>query len=378
VHRRQTGTARLASRALASPGRPRSIAVLLAATLSLVIATCSPVFATTKPAAKTVKPDLAFFAGKTITWYANPVGSIATTEMQLIAPFVGAYLHATVNVLPIPGNNEININDAAAAAPDGLSLGVVSISADLSGFYTNTNSLTTSLKKLAYVATIGTGPNIVSSCSGSPFSTIQQVLQSKTPVTVPSNPTSAGTGPLYLFLQAYGVPTNYINGYSSPALLTTGCERGDGDIVTTATSSVLNTSNTGYVPNVRGMLLYYAVPRGTSAAFLNSQLSTIGAYMKKHPPKTKAGKQEVPIVNELLAAAASEGIFAPPGTPQPRLLALYNAFKTAFSSPGLQRNLAQLGVPSTITTGAKAASLISYGIAHQSTIVQYLARPTGG
>src|ERR1700753_3478387 len=97
------------------------------------------------------KADVAFYKGKTITWDvpSAPGGSFYTSA-TVLAPLVGKYLGATVNSVSVPAGATVAGQDQAAAAPnDGLTIGTLNVSADVSNAATKQPGINFDLTQVA-------------------------------------------------------------------------------------------------------------------------------------------------------------------------------------------------------------------------------------
>ena len=326
--------------------------------------------------ATTVKPDWGFYEGKTVTWITSAVGSTTNKAAVLVAPVLGSILHATVNVLAVPGANSASFNQIASSTPDGLTVGWASPNTELLYILDNPGTLTFSIRKTTIIGAFVPFNQILMSCAGSPYQSINSLMHASAQVTDVDNPQQPAILPEYLFLQAYHVPTKFITGYTGTTQ-PVGCERGDGQVAATATALFSNATNTALVPGLSPLLfLGPHEPKGSTMAWLDSSVMTMTEYIAKHPGKTAAARRELALANELALQGLVSLVFGPDGIPKARALALTDAFTQTMKNATVRAGLLNLGGGPGFQSPAKTQAAIDYIVKHQPQAEAYLSRPT--
>ena len=289
----------------------------------------APSAATVSSKAATPKPDFAYFAGKTITLiFANSVTSAGYTQAADLVPYVERYLHATVNLIANPAGNQILGQDqAASAAPDGLTIGWDYAGNDIIAAIQNQPNIDFSLEKQVIIAGVPSANNLLVACPGSGITSLKQLLHSTSPVkfisTAVGNPNYSYNTAL---MGAYGTPAQMIGGYASVAAQFAGCLRGDGQVDMWGTSNlVLPIQQNEVVP----LLLGQPVKPGTIGYAQLRKVPTIASLLASDKPKTAKGRAALEANLEYFTGM-SQLILYPTGTPLKYALAMRKAFDVAF------------------------------------------------
>lgn len=347
---------------------PIALVSVLASTA--VSATTTSTSSTSRSAhAKAVKPDYGFFAGKTITWVTGKVGASNDTFDRILAPRLGAYLHATVNVENISAGPTAAENTAAGASPDGLTIGTLQITSDLDNDVEHISGSAFSLQKQVSLGAVISGDGLIGVTPSFPIRTFKELVASKSIVSFVDE-TPGGTDlEARLLFAAYHVKAKLVTGYNSNALVTAGFQRGDAP-------GIVNGANT-LVPLVIGnqinvLLQFGALPNGSLGSAQLKSAMTVQKYTQLYPPKTAVGRAAV---KELISIIEGPNMMmiAPQGTPAPIALALTDAIHALFLQPSTKAALIAGNISPKYESPAAAEKVIHYDFIHQPVIEKELA-----
>jgi tripartite-type tricarboxylate transporter receptor subunit TctC len=320
----------------------RLLALAVAALLATGAAACSSGSGSTSSGSGGGATGVAFYKGKTINVVVNPPGNTLYGEMQLLAPQMAKYLGATMKLVSVPGASVVAQNEAAAAEPDGLTIGILSTLSNISTIYFDANQMSFGLQKLSIIGSFPRNANLMAVCKGSSFKTLNQVLTSKSTVTVLDTNQSTNSLLMHLIFRAYGTPVKYIEGYT-PTSAGTGCIRGDGQIYMGPPPYVTNAAGSAMTPGIIPLLLTRDIPSDQTYSWLD-KTPTITQYETAHPPTHANGSADLNIANVLSGDGSGDTLFAPPGTPADRVAALTAALKAAMKSSTVTQGLIKLTV----------------------------------
>jgi tripartite-type tricarboxylate transporter receptor subunit TctC len=279
----------------------------------------------------------AFFSGKKITIIAPDAAGGSHAEFaQIIAPYVGSYLHAQVAVENVAAGHTIaGQAQLEAASPDGLTIGLTDIGSYMQDVLGGTNSLKTNPADLVPLGSLPPAADAVIVTNGSPYKSFADVLNAKQPVQALLLP-GVGSSEMEGVFQAYGINVHYITGYANAKDLMAGFVRGDGELVTT------NLDNTGQAVTAgkgRAILVTSAVPAGNTTF---AGVQTLQDFAASHPISNPKGAQEL---KEAESRSGDEEVDAPAGTPAAQADALTAAVKYALSQKAVQTQLSKEGFP---------------------------------
>lgn len=292
-----------------------------------------------------------FYRGQTITIIAGSAAGGGMDEFaRALGPAVGIYLHASVVVDDIAASNGLTEQDAvAAAAPDGLTVGSLNDKGDILNDLTNVPSVNFNPLRVAFLG--ATGPNTIEfGClTSSPYSTMQQVITAKTPVSEVVVTTGSQTVSLRLINASFGFPTNIISGYTGSKVEVAGYERGDGNC------SALNIADLGlYIAAGKAKILARTTDVNKATAFYNEQTNApyFTALEKQFPAKTEREK----LARSALHALQTNGqeFFTQAKVSSDKVVALRAAFKFAFTNSTVEKELLAEGNPIGYVDGFQA------------------------
>lgn len=328
----------------------RPFAAALAATLGIAVAGCgsssshsnASTSATSAAAGSTgtsgstsgsAAPDLAYYKGKTITFIApdKPGGSFDEWS-RLLAPVMGQYLHATVNVENVPpGNTIVGQNQLAASSPDGLTIGWLNIGEDVADSVKGVGGINFSISKVGVVGAPGFGQMVLVAQPNSPYKTFADLQKASSQVT--SLDVTKGTGDTVerVLLGAYGINAKIITGYESSKDLAAGFLRGDGQIAEEELAVFQNAITAGKaIP----LWVSESVPSQNPAYAQVKSVPTLAQLVQSSPPKGQQQASAVKVLESITKVA--QVVAAPPGVAPARLAALQAAMKYAMGQSSVQ------------------------------------------
>jgi tripartite-type tricarboxylate transporter receptor subunit TctC len=283
-------------------------------------------------AASPAGANLAFYKGKTITWdVPSAPGASFYDSATILAPLVEKYLDATVNIVSIPAGATIAGQDqAAAASPNGLTIGDLNVSANISNKATNVAGINFDETKVGYVSGLPINPDVFVISPSQSYKTWDALVAAR-----PSSLSSADYAGSIDILQrtmygAYGIKAKLVTGYSDVPDQVAGFLRGDTQLAANQVPAFESTIAGG---KARALLVTAPITAGSSGYAQLKTVPDIAQFAAKNPPKTAGGKNAIKAMETLFGAeAVNNVVFAPAGTPAPLLAALTEAFHSAQTS----------------------------------------------
>jgi tripartite-type tricarboxylate transporter receptor subunit TctC len=312
---------------------------------AIAVGVCGPGSSVTKaedpssPNPPAPQAGLDFYKGKTITFISpsRPGGGI-DSQVRALAPYLGTYLHAAVRVESIPAGNTIGGQNAAAAArPDGLTLGYLNTLNDLEHVVTNTPGLSFNVEDVnivlgavqtSYTWVVSTSPK----CSNiTNWETFLKAGTESEPVLEITEANGSTTGLAKLGLIVFGGNTRLISGYSTEAQLNQGFFRGDGCVIMTSANSI-----GPLVQGGKGLPIAITGPVDPRSAYAKSyeHVPTVAQLVETDARFVQTDEQKSAAkALEALSTGLGGGAFLPKGTPTERVLAMRAAAKWAAHNP---------------------------------------------
>lgn len=272
------------------------------------------------------------FAGKTIRLISSgAAGSTHDLALRAAAPFLAKYLHATTDVVDMPGGGQLLAwNYISKAAPDGLTIGTTDIQGLLANRWEKVPNETPNIQNLSYLGFVGGGvaggAKVLFSVntSAAPLTSIYTLVKdTSTKVTYLG---SVGDVSVPMLFKIYHVPYTALTTYSGSLAELQGIIRGDGEL----SSKTWGGSWASYVTSGKGKVLLEFSMRKTWG--IDSSVPTLYSLLKKDPPATASEKAAL----EANASAldAGMGLFGPAGIPKSKLAILQAAVKWTVAQPG--------------------------------------------
>ena len=315
-------------------------------------------------------PDLSYFKGKTITLIApdNPGGSFDEWA-RLVAPAMGKYLSATVNVENIPpGNTVVGQNTLAHSQPNGLTIGFLNSIEDVSFSISGGGGLNFDPANEEMIGAPGQNISVWVTDPSSSYKDWQSIVNAAGPVNTLD--VTKGTADLYLraLYGAYGVKGKIVTGYESSKLLAAGFLRHDAPVAEEEFTVFSNAISAG---QARPVLLSNPASPSDPADKDLLNVPSIAQEAKQFPPKTP---QEQAALQEVLALVSLPGdiIAAPQGPPAGEVAALQAAAKAAFTSASVMQQAQTEGLTPGYFSGAQCISDYKGALAHANLLTPYM------
>lgn len=361
----------------------RPLAAALAAALGLAAAACGSSSTHSGTGAATTggsaagsssgsaTADLSYYKGKTITFIApdKPGGSFDEWS-RLLAPVMGQYLHATVNVENVPpGNTIVGQNQLAASSPDGLTIGWLNVGEDVADTVKGSGGINFSLSKVGIVGAPGFGQMVLVAEPNSPYKTFAQLQKATGQVT--SLDVTKGTGDTVerVLLGAYGINAKIITGYESSKDLAAGFLRGDGQLAEEELAVFQNAIVAGKaVP----LWVSEPVPAQNPAYAQMKNVPTLAELEQSSPPQGQQQASAIKVLQSITQVA--QVVAAPPGVSAGRLAALQAAMKYAMNQPSVQAQAVKESLVPTFYDAQQTAQALQTDQQDAQSLAPYLKK----
>ncbi len=309
----------------------------------------------------------AYFKGKTITLIApdNPGGDF-DLYARIIAPALGKYLGATVNVENVNGGGTIvGTNQMAASAPNGLTISVVNTGGDIASLIEKQPGQSFNLQKLSWIGQAGTSPSVFVTSPNSGVTKFSQLLSIKTPIKVVD--VRNGTGDMFnrVVLGAFNIPHTFVTGFTSVSALKQGFLAGDGQYAFENMPPFLSMLDGG---QARALLV-------TSQPTLPKLVKAAGSAvtLQQALSSTTLSSAQSAAIKEAEALSVLDYDFAgPPGIPAAQLSVLRTAFQKALADPSTIAQANKESEPLGFVSGSSVASQVDSAISAGSAIATYV------
>jgi tripartite-type tricarboxylate transporter receptor subunit TctC len=345
----------------------RAAAITAVVASAAVLAACSSSASSSSTAASGSGGGASYFKGKTITLISpdKPGGSY-DSYARLFAPYVAQELGATINVENIAGAGTVEgSNQMAAAAPNGLTIGMVNVGGDIASLVEKQPGQTFDMRKLSWLGQPAQIPNALVAQPGSSLTSFSSLLHAKSPVAVLDIRNGIGDMLNRVIYGAFGISHNVDTGFESTASLKQGFLAKDGQTIFEAMSTLypLISGNEAKPLLVTGPVTlpsYQKVLSGVPT--LQSELSTVSLSASR-----KAAVEEALTLSDL-----SDDFAAPAGVPASELSALRQAFSKAASLPALKAQAAKESLPLSFISSSSVASQVATALNNSTTIAPYV------
>ena len=309
-----------------------------------------------------------YFKGKTITLISpdKPGGSY-DAYARLFAPYVGQELGATINVEDVAGAGTVEgSNEMAAASPNGLTIGMVNVGADVAGLVEKQPGESFQMNKLSWIGQPAVVPNALVTQPGSSTQSFAALVHSSSPVNVLDIRNGIGDMLNRVVFGAFGVPHKLETGFQSTSELKQGFLAKDGQTVFEAMSTLYSLISGN---EAKPLLVTGSVSLPSYQKVL-SGVPTIDSTLSQ----VSLSSRNAAAVKEALALSnLSDDFAAPAGLPASELSALRQAFAKAAASPALQAQADKASLPLSFTPGATLAGQVGAALANSSTIAPYVS-----
>ncbi len=316
-----------------TPMRRNAVLAGLSGAVVLVAAACgSPTTSTSSSSPGGLAPANNYFAGKTIRLISSgSAGSNHDLAARAVAPYLGKYLHATVDVVDMPGAGQLLAwNYVDHATPDGLTIGTTDIQGMLANYWEKVPNQTFNLNKLTYLGFMaggqGGGSKVMFALNASkgPLSSIYALLRDKTtPVKAVG---SVGDVTVPLWAKAYGLPLTDLTSYPDANAELQGMLRGDGSM------SSKTWGGSWEAATASGTLKVLFANTMHSSWPVDPAIPTVSQILKKDPPSSASARAAIIANSE--AEDGGLGLFGPPGIKSNVSSLLAQAVKWAMTQKG--------------------------------------------
>lgn len=279
------------------------------------------------------KPDLAYYKGKTVTFIApdKPGGSFDEWS-RLLAPEMGKYLGATVNVENVPpGNTIVGQNQLASSSSNGLTIGWLNVGEDVADQVKGTGGVNFKLSTMSVVGAPGFGQMVLVAQPGSPYHTFTDLLKATSPVSVLDVTKGTGDTVERVLLGAYGVKDKIITGYESSKDLAAGFLRKDGTLAEEELAVFQTSIESGKAVPI---WVSNSVPSQNPAYAQMKNVPTLSQLITSDPPKTPQAQSAVQVLKSITQVA--QVVAAPPGVSAGKMAALQAAMAYAMKQAHVQ------------------------------------------
>ncbi len=362
---------------LVSSSRSRKMLGLVSASaaLTLALAGCStssgtPSAGPTK-AVSALSAARAFYKGKTITFIVgNAAGSGPATAMSLLRPAMEQYLGATINMTFSAAVPVVSEDQVGTAAPDGLTIGEMSLGAALIDQIAGDGTPSFKLTDASFIGATVQVPDLMVACTNSTYTSMQQFIAGKTPASVVSQKLGQNGLVANYILSAWPVKHTW-NFYSNTADQTNGCVRGDGNVNIGNLVNSTDAAGSAMTPGIKPLMLLGSA-KGFPGAAVVKGIPTLQEFIAKNPPKTARGKKAASLLASMFTSQSpSWAVFGPPKVPTARVQVLTDAMKAAMADLSVQNAFIAATTPTTFVTPVNVKSFITAQLNDQSTIKSY-------
>ena len=351
------------SRSIKSPAR-RVAALAVVAASVVALAACQS-GTTASGSSGSSGAGAADFRGKTITLIApdSPGGSY-DSYARLFAPYLGQELGATVNVENVAGAGTLQgTNQLAAASPNGLTIGMVNVGADIASKVENQPGQSFDLRTISWIGQPAQIPNVIVTQPGSNLQSFSGLLQSSSQVNVLDIRNGIGDMLNRVIYGAFGVPHKLDTGFEATSALKQGFLAKDGQTILEAMSTLY--------PLISGNEAKPLLVIG--AVGLPSYQKALGSTPTLQSELAQLTASKAAAVQEALALSnLSDDFAAPAGLPSGDLAALRQAFAKAAALPALRAQALKESLPLAWVAGPALSGQVNSALSGSSTIAPYV------
>jgi tripartite-type tricarboxylate transporter receptor subunit TctC len=309
-----------------------------------------------------------YFKGKTITLIApdKPGGSY-DAYARLFAPYLGQELGATINVENIAGAGTVaGSSQMAAASPNGLTIGMVAVGADVASLVEKQPGQNFDMTKLSWIGQPAVVPNALVTQPGATAQSFTALMHSGSTVNVLDIRNGIGDTLNRVVFGAFGIKHKLATGFESTSELKQGFLAKDGQTVFEAMSTLYplisgNEAKPLLVTGSVSLPSYQKVLGGVPT--IQSELSQVSLSSSN----AAAVKEALDLSN------LADDFAAPAGLPASELSALRQAFEKAAALPALQAQATKASLPLSFTPGSTLAGQVQTALANSKAIAPYVS-----
>jgi tripartite-type tricarboxylate transporter receptor subunit TctC len=307
-----------------------------------------------------------YYSGKTITWdVPDPPGTGFYTTATILAPALGKYLGATVNIVSIPAGGTIAGQDQAASAPaDGMTIGVINASTDVANEATKQPDVNFDISKVQLISGLPINPEVFVVAPSSPYKTWQDL------VTASGLKSVAVTGSNEVLEKGvytgYGVKASLVSGYEAPPDEVAGFLRGDAQLGANSTTTFASAISAG---KARPLMVTGPVLAGMSGYSQLKSVPTLAQIAQSDPPTTAAGLKDIDAMEALFGqTAVNQVYFFPAGTPAGLTTVMAAAFKAITAEPSVKAAFIKQNLTPGYLSQAQATAAVKSDLAQEPAI----------
>jgi tripartite-type tricarboxylate transporter receptor subunit TctC len=182
--------------------------------------------------AASAKDAAAFYKGKNLILVVpyRPGGGYDTWG-RLLAPYLGKYTGSQVIVKNMPGaGGMLGVNEVYNAAPNGLTINIQNAVASVTNQIAGVKGVRYDLLKYSWIGRVTTDRRVLAMRKGAPVKTIQELINSKTPIKIGATGLGGSTYvDAVITKDALNLPIEIIHGYDSSSEVDLGLLRGEID-----------------------------------------------------------------------------------------------------------------------------------------------------
>jgi tripartite-type tricarboxylate transporter receptor subunit TctC len=349
-----------------SAGRRRGTLATAAVASVAVLAACGTSSATGSPGSGS-GGGASYFKGKTITLIApdKPGGSY-DSYARLFAPYVGQELGATINVENVGGAGTIQgSNQMAAASPNGLTIGMVNVGADIASLVEKQPGQSFDMNKLSWIGQPAVVPNALVTQPSSSVPSFTALVHSSSPVNVLDIRNGIGDMLNRVVFGAFGIEHKLATGFESTSELKQGFLAKDGQTIFEAMSTLY--------PLISGSEAKPLLVTGSvSLPSYQKVLSGVPTIQSELSQVSLAGSKAAAVKEALDLSNLSDDFAAPAGLPASELTALRQAFAKAAALPALQAQAEKTSLPLSFTPGSTLVGQVKTALANSNAIAPYV------
>jgi len=309
-----------------------------------------------------------YFKGKTITLIApDAPGGSYDSYARLFAPYLGQELGATVNVENVAGAGTLQgSNQMAAASPNGLTIGMVNVGADVASKVEHQPGLSFDMSKVTWLGQPAQLPNALITQPGSGAQSFSSLLHSSSPVAVLDIRNGIGDMLNRVVFGAFGISHKLDTGFESTSALKQGFLAKDGQTVFEAMSTLYplisgNEAKPLLVTGAVSLPSYQTALKGVPN--LQTELSQVSLSSRN----SAAVKEALDLSN------LSDDFAAPPGLPASEASALQQAFAKAAALPALKQRAGKESLPLAFIPAATVSGQVKAALANANSIAPYVS-----
>jgi tripartite-type tricarboxylate transporter receptor subunit TctC len=351
---------------LTSAGRRGTLATAAVASVA-VLAACGTSSASGTSGSGSGAAGSSSFKGKTITLIApdNPGGSY-DSYARLFAPYVGQELGATINVENVAGAGTIQgSNQMAAASPNGLTIGMVNVGADVASLVEKQPGQSFDMNKLSWIGQPAVIPNALVTQPGTSAQNFTALVHSSSTVNVLDIRNGIGDMLNRVVFGAFGIKHKLDTGFESTSSLKQGFLAKDGQTIFEAMSTLY--------PLVSGSEAKPLLVTG-SVSLPNYQkvLSGVPTIDSEISQVSLSSSNSAAVKEALDLSNLSDDFAAPAGLPASELTALRQAFAKAAALPALKAQAEKTSLPLSFTPGSTLGGQVKTALANSNAIAPYV------